>query len=338
MIIRSFGSAYEVSDYTKEVNIIPNSWGTIGNLGIFQEESVAEHVVAFEEIVYNGAILVDRIRGDRGTQNKGQVRKIHTFAIPHFPLDDYISPQDVDGKRAYGAMDEAERLADVRMRKMERIRKAHADTLEFARAQLITAGTVYSPNGTASLDWNAEFGWTRVSVDFTLGTSTTDVLEKIEAGLASLQDNANGQSHTGYVVLSSPEFFAKLVKHASVKQAYQYYTSTQEPLRQRLGGPLTKNRMFDYGGVTFVEMRDTAPNGARHIPANKAFLVPQGTDVFKTFFSPAQRFGLVNTLGEQVYMFETPDAKGTKIEIETESNFANALMMPSQVVEFNTSN
>jgi hypothetical protein len=162
---------------------------------------------------------------------------------------------------------------------MERIRKAHADTLELARAQLITAGTVYSPTGTAALDWNAEFGWTRVVVDFTLGTSTTDVLEKIEAGLASVQDNANGQTHTGYVVLTSPEFFAKLIKHASVKQAYQYYTSTQEPLRQRLGGPLTKNRMFDFGGVTFVEMRDTAPNGTRHIPAGKAYLVLQGTDV-----------------------------------------------------------
>jgi hypothetical protein len=338
MIIRSFGNGFEVSDYTQEVNIIPNSWGTIGNLGIFQDEPVAEHVVAFEEIIYNGAILVDRVRGDRGPKNKGQVRKVHTFAIPHFPLDDFISPQDLQGKRAYGAMDEAEQLAAVRMRKMERIRKAHADTLELARAQLITAGTVYSPSGTAALDWNAEFGWTRVSVDFVLGTSTTDVLEKIEAGLASLQDNANGQTHTGYVVLTSPEFFAKLIKHASVKQAYQYYTSTQEPLRQRLGGPLTKNRVFDFGGVTFVEMRDTAPNGARHIPANKAYLVPQGTDVFKTYFSPAQRFGLVNTLGEQVYMFETPDTKGTAIEIETESNFANALMMPSQVVEFTTSN
>lgn len=338
MIIRDFGSAFTVSDFTQEVNLIPNQWGTIGNLGIFQEEPVAEHVVAFEEIQYSGAILVDRVRGDRGPKNKGQVRKVHSFAVPHFNLDDFISPQDLQGKRAYGQLNEAEQLAAVRMRKMERIRKAHADTLELARAQLITAGTIYAPNGTVSLNWNTEFGWTRLSVDALLGVSTTEVLAKLEQGIASLQDNANGQSHTGYVMLCSPEWFAKLISHASVKQAYQYYSSTQEPLRQRLGGPLTKNRMFEHGGVTFVEMRDTAPNGTRHIPVGEAYLVPTGTDVFRTYFSPAQKMGLVNTLGEQVYMFEYPDTKGDGIEIQSESNFANALMMPSQVVKYTSSN
>ena len=66
--------------------------------------------------------------------------------------------------------------------------------------------------------------------------------------------------------------------------------------------------------------------------------VPQGSDCFKTYFSPANRFGLVNTLGEQVYMFESQDAKGTKIEIESESNFVNALLRPAMVVELTSSN
>jgi hypothetical protein len=84
-------------------------------------------------------------------------------------------------------------------------------------------------------------------------------------------------------------------------------------------------------------MRDSYA-GQRLIPANKAYMVPTGTDAFKTYFSPANRFGLVNTLGEEVYMFESADAKGTKIEIETESNFVNALLRPQMVVEFTTSN
>lgn len=335
-ITRSFANGFEVVDWTQEINIIPNQWGTIGQLGLFQEESVAEHVVVFEEINKDGALIVDRVRGDRAQQGKDAVRKLHTFAVPHFPYDDMISPQDLQGKRAYGA-DGVEVLEAVRTRKMERIRQNHAWTLEYARAQAITQGTVYSPSGTVSQDWNAEFGVTRTSVDFVLGTTGTEVLDKINTVITTILENAQGAMVGGVVVLASPEFFSKLIAHASVKTAYQYYQSTQEPLRQRVGGALTMHREFTHGGLRFVEMRDSYA-GQRLIPAGMAYAVPTGSDAFKTYFSPANRFGLVNTLGEQLYMFENADAKGTKIEIETESNFVNALLRPSMVVNITSSN
>jgi hypothetical protein len=344
MIIRSFADDFGVADWTEEVNVIPNQWGTIGQLGIFREEPVAEHVVYFEEIIRDGALLVDRVRGDRGTQGKDATRKIHTFAIPHFPHDDYISPQDIQGRRAYGNPSAAETLAAVRVRKMERIRQNHAWTLERARAQALVLGTVYAPNGTVSQDWFAEFGITRKTIDFLLGTSTTEVIAKIEEGLAHIQDNAFGTNYTDTVVLCSPEFFAKLISHASVKTAYMYYSRNQDPLASRLGGISTRHRTFEFGGTTFIEMRDTlggtigAGTGTRLIPAQEAYMVIRGSDAFKTYFGPANRFEFVNTLGEQVYMFETRDPKGTKIELETETNFVNALLRPATVVKFTTSN
>jgi hypothetical protein len=334
MLIRSFGNSFEVQDWTQEINVIPNQWGTIGQMGIFAEEPVAEHVVVFEEIIKDGALIVDRVRGDRAVVGKDANRRLHTFAVPHFPYDDAISPQDLQGKRAYGSASEAETLEAVRTRKMERIRQNHAWTLEFARAQALTAGTVYSPNGTVSQDWYAEFGVAKKTVNFALGTAGTEVLAKIEEGIAHIQDNTGGESVTGTVVLCSPEFFAALIIHPSVKAAYQYYASTQEPMRQRLGGSFAMQRRFVHGGTEFVEMRDTYA-GQRLLPVDKAFMVPTGTqNAFKTYFSPANRFGLVNTLGEQVYMFESADTKGTKIEIESESNFVNALLRPQLVVEF----
>lgn len=338
MIVRSFVNGFEVQDWTEEVNVIPNQWGTIAQLGIFSPEPVAEHVVVFEEITKDGALLVDRVRGDRAQQGKDANRKLHTFPVPHFPYDDYISPQDLQGKRAYGAAAGVETLEAVRTRKLERIRQNHAWTLEYARAQAITLGTAYAPSGTVSQNWNTEFGVSRLSVDFTLGTAGTEIIEKIEAGIAQIQDNAFGETFTGTVVLTSPEFFGKLIKHAKVVNAYQYYTSSQEPLRNRLGGNSALHRVFEFGGTKFVEMRDTYA-GNRLIPANKAYMIPLGTsNVFKTYFSPANRFQLVNTLGEEVYVFESADSKGTKIEIETESNFINALLRPAMVVEFTTSN
>lgn len=335
-VTRSFNNNFEIQDWTQEINVIDNKWGTIQALGLFQSEPVSQHVVVFEEITKDGALIVDRVRGDRAQVGKDATRKLHTFAVPHFPYDDSISPQDLQGKRAYGS-DGVETLEAVRVRKMERIRQAHANTLELARAQAITAGTVYSPSGTVAQNWNTEFGVTRLSVDFVLGTAGTDVLAKIEAGLVQIMDNSGGETMTGTVCLTSPEFFAKLISHASIRTAFQYYQSTQEPLRQRLGGAMAMHREFTYGGTRFLEMRDSLA-GQRLIPAGKAYMVPTGTDAFKTYFSPANRFGLVNTLGEEVYMFESADAKGTKVEIESESNFCNALLRPSMIVEFTSSN
>ncbi len=337
MIVRSFTDSFSVTDWTEEINVIPNQWGTIGQMGIFSSEPVAEHTVTFEEVTRDGALIVDRVRGDRATQGKDASRKLHVFQVPHFPYDDYISPQDIQGKRAYGSPSDVETLAAVRTRKMERIRQNHAWTLEVARAQAITVGTVYSPTGTVTQNWNTEFSVTRKEVDFVLGTAGTEVNEKIEECLAHIQDNAFGASFTGTVVLTSPEFFAKLIKHAKVVAAYTYYSSTQEPLRQRLGGAGTLHREFMHGGTRFVELRDTLA-GSRIIPAGDAYMVPTGSDVFKTYFSPANRFGLVNTLGEEVYMFETPAPNGTRIEIETESNHASALLRPAMVVRLHSSN
>jgi len=340
MITRDFSNAFQVVDYTKEVNTVPNTWGTIGQLGIFQEEPVAEQTVTFQETISDFGIIVDRVRGDRSNQNKDYTRKLHSFAVPHFPLDDQILPKDIQGKSAYSSLTEAEQLDAVRMRKMERIRNSHAVTLEKARAQLLTAGTVYAPNGTVSQNWFTEFGVSQTSVDFVLGTPTTDITAKIEQAVAAIQDNAGMVSFTGIVALCSPQWFAKLIGHAKIVNAYQYYTSTQEPLRNRLaaGGSVTAmHREFFYMGVRFIEMRDSFA-GTQLIPSGEAVFVPTGTEYFKTFFAPAEKFGLVNTLGEQVYYFEQPALNGTAIQIETESNFVNACMKPALIIKATTSN
>lgn len=339
MIIRSFNNAYEIVDWSQEVSYIPNTWGTINDLGIFQTEAVAEHTVTFQEVSKDFGLIVDRVRGDRSNVNKDYSRKIHSVPVPHFPLEDAIFPKDIQGKSAYSNLSEADNLAEVRARKMERIRNSHAVTLEYARAVALTTGSIYAPNGTVSLNWFTEFGVTQTVVDFVFGTSTTDIIAKIETGIAAIQDNAGMVSMTGIVALCSPVFFGKLISHPTIKTAYQYYASTQEPLRQRLaqGGSATAyHRRFEFGGVTFIELRDQYAGNAL-IPSGDAVMVPTGTPYFKTYFSPAERFGLVNTLGQEVYMFEYPSPDQTAIKIETESNFTNAILKPALVVRLTSS-
>jgi hypothetical protein len=337
-ITRSYTNAFEIVDYTEDLVSIPNQWNLVNSLGLFDVEGVSQHTITFE--TSNGTIgmITDQVRGARALMNQDENRALRSLAIPHFNLDDAVKPQDIQGKRAFGSTDAAETEAAVIARKMLRIRRSYSALMETARVHLLTTGGIYAPNGTVVGNMYTEFGITRKEVDFVLGTSTTELTAKIEEGIAHIQDNIlSGESITGFVALCSPQFFAKLIAHATVKEAYKYYSSTQEPLRNRLGTGV--ERQFVHGGITFIEYRGVNPAGSQYIPSGDAYLMPTGTmDTFKTYFSPANKFDYINTIGQEVYMFSYRDPKGSEITIETESNMLNMMRRPQVVVRLFTSN
>ena len=336
-IARSFTNGFQLTDLSESILLIPNTWGLINELGIFSEQSVSQHSITLESTAGTIGLITDRVRGERNNVSRDEVRRLYSYAVPHFPLSDAVKPEDIQGIRAYGTADAAETEANVIARKLERIRRNHAITLEFARAQAITTGTVYAPNGTVAANYYTDFGVTRKEIDFVLSTATTNLLGKLEEGLAHVQDNIlSGEVINDVVILCSPEFFSKFIDHASVKEAYKYYSSTQEPLRQRLGTGIY--RSFYHGGCLLLEYRGRY-NGQRLIPAGDAYMLPKGTsESFITAFSPCNRFSFVNSLGEQVYAFTSRDGNDSEIAIESESNFINILRKPQCVVRCFSSN
>lgn len=339
-IVRSYTDNFQFIDRTQELLLIPNTWGIISNSGAFPAiEGVTSNTVSLEQITQSGATMVDRVRGERANFSKDYTRKLYSFSIPHFPLDDKLTPEDIQGKTAYGTNDQAENVAAALSRKLERIRRSHAWLQEKARCQLLADGTVYAPNGTVSTNYYTEFGISRKEIDFVFGTATTDIIGKIEEGIAHIIDNMqSGDTATNFVAYCHPTFFANLIKHAKVQAAYTYYSSTQEPLRQRLDSSLPMGtRVFVFGGVTFVEYRG-AFNGVDLMTAGEARLIPVGSqDVFASFAGPALKLDLVNTVGQEAYVFTYPDMKGNGIDIESESNILHVLRKPQAVVRLYSS-
>ena len=337
-ITRSYANAFEIVDYTQDLVSIPNQWNLVNQLGIFSNEGVSQHTITFE--TSNGTIgmISDQVRGARAQMNQDENRALRSFAVPHFPMDDAVKPQDIQGKRAFGSTDAAETEAAVIARKMLRIRRSYAALLETSRVYALTTGGIYAPNGTVVGNMYTEFSVTRKEVDFVLGTSTTEQTAKIEEAIAHSQDQImSGESLTGFIALCSPQFFAKLIAHATVKEAYKYYASTQSPLRERLGTGV--ERTFVHGGVTFIEYRGTNPAGAQYITSGDAVLLPTGTsDTFKTYFGPGNKFEYINTIGEEVYMNVYRDMKGSEITIETESNMLSMIRRPQCVARLFSSN
>lgn len=343
MLIRSPSNNFEVVDLTSAVRNLPIQYGAFNQMGIFMEEGVAGDTVAFEESTQNGALLVDMVRGVKPTVGKDGTRSLHTFAIPHYPHIEYITPKDIKAQSAYDNFNEVEQLENVRMRKMFRARQNHDWTLNKARAQALFSSTVYAPNSTVTQNWDTEFSVTRTAVDFLLGTSTTEVLAKIEAVIQAVHDGMGGNgSFTGIVIPCHTTFFNSLITHASVQNAWKYAQANQagmDPMRGRLaagGSPTPNGREFYFGGVTFREIRDSY-NGTSIVTSAEGVAVPMGTDMFKTYFGSPERFGLVNTQGEKMYAFEKA-VDDTAIEISTEANHISALLRPAAVIRIHTSN
>lgn len=345
-VTRSFENNFELQDYTEELLMIPNQWGLINELGIFRNESVTQHSVIVESSEGTLGLIKDRVRGERNTVNRNRTRTTRAFPIPHFPEDDAITPEDIQGKRAYGSADAAETLDNVRLRKIEDIRNKHAATLEYARALAITTGDIYAPNGTVAANYYTDFGVTRKEVDLVLGTGTTDVKSLISEAVNFSQDNIKtGDLISGYTVLCDTKMFDKLTGHNTVQESYKFYTSIQEPLREGLRSGWY--RRFEYNNVEFIEYRGSYPNGdgtsSSFIPVGggngEGFLIPRGTrDTFITYFSPAHKEALVNTLGEEAYLFEYIRPRGDGRDIESESNFLNLVRRPQAIVRLYSSN
>lgn len=332
-----------VVDLTPAVRNLPIQYGTFNQMGIFTEEGVTTETVMFMEETYDGALIIDRVRGDKNNVNSDPKRKAHSFIIPHFPLDDYISPKDLQSRSAYDDYSAVEQLDKVRQRKILRIRQNHDWTLNAARAQALFTGTAYAPNGTINQNWYTEFSVTRPEVDLVLGTSTTEVLARIELIIQAVHDGMGGNgTFSGIVIPMDTALFNKIITHPSVKAAYQFHVANagMDPLRGRMapaGSPMPNGREFTWGGVTFREVRDVY-NGQKVVTANEGVAVPMGSDMFRTYFAPAERFGIVNTEGEKLYVFEEAASNGTKITMETESNHISALLRPQAVVRVFSSN
>ena len=343
-IVRSYTNAFEVVDYTQELNIIPNSWTILGDTGLFSEEMLSTHTVTFEQTDKSLGLIGDAYRGSKPQANKDDLRKIHAYSIPHFPDYDKILPQDIQSKRAYGQQNVAETEAAVMARKMERIRKNFDVTLEVARFSTLTTGNSYAPNGTINGNFFTQTGTTQTVVDFVLGTTTTDVISKVEAVISAMQDNAQtGDIISGVTAYCSPAFFAKFINHAKIQAAYTYYAATagQNILRERAGGAPNVSglyRRFEYGGITFIEIR-TVLAGQALIPSGDVVFVPNGTtESFVTYYGPANKMDLVNTMAERAYLFSYRAPNGESIDLDAESNFLNVLRRPQLVIRGFSSN
>lgn len=333
---RSFTNQNEIVDHGQAITFLPNEWGLLNEMGIFQNEYVASDTVQLESKSFGLSLIPDTYRGTRNNVNSGELGKILTYSATHHPLDDALYASELVGRRRFGTSDQVDTEALKVAEKLERMRKSHAITLEAARWHTITTGTQYSPNGTRSANFYADAGVSRFEKDLVLGTATTEVGQLAQEAVASIQDTlGNGEVVTGFVAFCGPTFFKRLTSQANIKQIWGTYSSQVEPFRN--GFRSGQYQRFVHQGIEYIEIRG-GYNGTNFVPTNDAYLVARGSDAFKTFFTPAQRFDTLNSLGEEMYAWSQRNASNTAIEFQSESNHVSVLLKPQGIARLFTSN
>lgn len=334
-------------DYSGTINQIPYQWNLIRQLGLFGERfgTQKEFFIAKKTEV-DVPLLEDRNwEGTRPTLAR-EAQSGVTFLIPHFPVDDMILPNDIDGRftlSELGAGTELDTVARVRADKIDRIRRTHEQVWEYARGVALVTGDVYAPMGTLKTTYGntvnsyQEWGITRQTHAIRVGTGV-DPQESVAELFGKLQSASyTGDALSGYMVICSPELFNGLVQNDYIRDIYAaaQLPGAQQLLVGRLGNALgldARFRSFEYAGILFVEYRGTVA-GQRVIPANQGVAMPR-MQVGRLHFAPANKFGAngVNDTALASYLWEYMGQRMDKLELESETNFAAVLDRPDLVM------
>jgi hypothetical protein len=344
--------AFNATSLSAAINLIPNRYGRIGELGIFGEpKGVATTTVTIEE--NNGVLtlLPTQVRGGPSTLATRGKRKRRTFDIPYIPYDDHASPTDIQNLIAFGTENTMETMSAWVNDLLANMRMRHDQTLEWHRMGSLKGQLLDADGSSVIYNWYNEFGISKVTsyggpaanvgkyleLDLLLGTSNTNVVQLLWNVSRHIEDNLQGETYRGVRALVSQSLFDKLVTHPNIVKIYQNWAAAQD----KLGGDIRKG--FTVGGITFEEYRATniGSDGTSHayIADGYGQAFPEGTtQTFRTFAGPADFNESVNKLG-QLYYAKIEEAKfGRGWDIHTQMNPLVMCMRPSVLVTLKTSN
>lgn len=320
-------------DLTSMVDVMPNQWGLLGDMGMFPEEGADSTIV---EIDYRDGYVSVMAPANRGTipqADSGDQEAGLFFKIPHFPGIDLITPRDLENRWAFVRGDGQPRrrrtLEDEVNRRIQKIKMRHDVTKEYLRVGAV-GGNLLDRNGNTIYNLFTAFSITQEVFEFIFSNPNFNVREFTYEVARYIELNLHGDVSDGVTALVAPEFFEALTEHPNVKSFF-----LQNPTAPGFQGDLRKGFMF--GAIKFIEYNaqfPTQPLGGilqqqtqgmggvtRMIPASTGYAFPAGTrDSFRAYNAPIDTVSGVSKEG--ISLFISPEVlkhqKG--VELYHESN------------------
>lgn len=344
-VTRSHADMNHTQEWTNSINELPNQSSFIKSMGLFEANYTNQEAILFDKIESEVSLLPASDRRG-GNTSYGKDDTVKTFSLPlaYFHHMDYVTKQDFLSKRRAGSADEAETLANVIAGKLRNGRRKIDQTHEYMMLNAIK-GICKTPDGTVLADMFTEFGVSQPTVDFLLGTATTDV----DAKIAEVKDTVAKNLKTGGLI-SGPldiivdrSFFNKLKSHPNVQQAYLNST-TNTRYQSDLSNYMTWgiSDVFEYQGVRFMVYSHTfvLPDGSTEaaVAANEGHVIPNtmGDSIWRAYYGPSQRLDVEG--GSEMFAFEYRDSRQRSHELEFETAPLFIATKPAALVKVLTSN
>jgi hypothetical protein len=334
-------------DFTAQINELANQYGLVNSMGLFTEQGTTQRAIVFDKVT-NEIRLLPQSNRQANESTYGKDRKVETFslALPHFLHSDRITPEDIEQWRKAGTEDDNEALAEVRAEKLLDLRLAADQTKEFMKISALKGVTV-DPEGTVLADMFSEFGVTQKEIDFVLGTASTNVDQKIAELKRYIGKEAKAGGRIGKImVLCAPSFFDKLVGHATIRDAYNYYLNSgrqvnRDDLSQYEEWGIVDT--FEHKGVMFMsyDAEFIKPDGSAvsAFAADEGFSVVSGVrNLYRGYNGAEKTLSGVQRAGSPMYAREHRDPRDRFYDLEVEMSPLYFMERPLLSVKVTSSN
>lgn len=289
---------FRLEELTASINSIPPVPGRVTELGLFQGRGIALTTAVMER--FNGGFQIAKeVEPGAPSEMVGQeVRDSFSFQVPLYRQARAVRAEDVQDRRAFGSFNAPMPMEEEERRALERLRRNYDVSVEAQRASALQ-GILLNGDGSTRINFFTQLGVTQKSINFALGTATTNINGKIAEAIRHIRNNINGDVIRGYRALCGPTWFQALKDHAKVQDKYLSF----QDARQMRENPLSA---FPFGGVIWEEYSLTATEsdgGTRVIvPDNEAIIFPEGTmDTFDEVWAPVDYTEVANTAGLPLY-------------------------------------
>lgn len=315
--------AFSTVSLTDGILKAPHKPGRIGTLGLFRSRGITTTTVVVEEKNGRLSLIQSSPRGGPGSTIGQEKRTARSFLVPHLERESTIMADEIQNVRAFGSENTLDSIQAIVNERLQDLRAMHEVTLEHLRIGAMK-GLIYDADGSTTLfNLFTEFGVSQQTHDINLGTDNVrnecvEIMRKIETELGATMA-------TGYRAFCGDGFFDALLADSNVTTSLQYQESRLLRTDVRAG--------FEYGGIIWENYRGSV-GGVSFVPSAKAYVFPEGTDIFQTYFAPADYIETVNTVGLPVYAKIAYDAELNRwAKVHSQSNPLCLCLRPRAVVE-----
>ena len=314
--------AFSTTSLTDAINTITYVPGRIGELGLFNEESVDTTTIAIER---KGDIIIvvpPSPRGGPGVTVAKPKADMLPLMIPHFEINDAVYAEEVQNVRAFGLPMQLETVA----RKVAQRQQMHVNsfgvTEEAARLGAVQGIITYADGSTLNLF--TSFGVSQLSevaFDLSNASPTPGALRKLCASIIrQVSTQLGGLPFSGLRAECGDAFFDDLLNFSEVRDTYKNWNAAQILREAYIGPNRSVYGLFEFGGIIFENYRGSTGLNVQ-IDTDHCAIFPEGVPgLFRTVYAPADYEDTVNTMGARLYNRQYPMANGKGRHFDVQMN------------------